>query len=81
MSVHGRPAAPVRKGSTMDYKRIANAPRWVVSEIIWYIKWWLGLFYSFGEWILDTSVFLIDLHDEFWDAVYDKLEGEDNVLV
>ena len=81
MFIRRRPAAPVRKGSTMDYKRIANAPKWVASEIIWYIKWWLSLFYSLGEWILNTSAFLIDLHDEFWDAAYDKLRGEDNVLV
>ena len=81
MSVHGRPAAPIRKGSTMNYKRIAHVPKWVVSEIIWYIKWWGNLFYQLGEWILNTSVFLIDLHDDFWDEVYDKLKGEDNVLV
>lgn len=32
------------------------------------------MFYSFGEWILGTSVKLIDLHDRFWDEI------EENVL-
>ena len=64
----------------MNYERIKNAPKWVISEIIWYIKWWGNLFYSVGEWILDTGVRLIDLHDEMWDNFDNYLEERVNVL-
>ena len=66
----------------MNYKRIANAPKWVISEIKWYIKWWGDKFYRFGEWFLNTAVNLIDLHDEMWDAFEDKIDNmrKGNVL-
>ena len=64
----------------MNYERIKNAPKWVISEIIWYIKWWGNLFYSIGKWILDTGVRLIDLHDEMWDNFDNYLEERVNVL-
>ena len=82
MFIRRRPAAHVRKRSKMNYKRIANAPKWVISEIIWYIKWWCNVFYSLGEWILNTAVKLIDLHDEMWDTLEDKINNmrKDNVL-
>ena len=53
----------------MNWKRIAHTPVWIWNEIIWYIKWWGNKFYSFGEWILGTSIKLIDLHDQFWDEI------------
>ena len=73
-------AARVRRENTMNYERIKNAPAWVISEIIWYIKWWSDLFYFFGKWILDTGIKLINLHDELWDNLENYLEDRKNVL-
>lgn len=67
----GRPRC--EKGKYMDWKRIAHAPAWIWSEIIWYIKWWSNKFYSFGEWILGIGVKLIDLHDQFWDEIEENI--------
>ena len=89
MSVHGRPRARIHKGSTMDYKRIVNAPIWALSEIIWYIKWWINLFvtitqklYRFGELILQFGVKSINSYDAFLDELEVKISnlGRDNVL-
>lgn len=83
------PAALIHKRSTMNYKRIAHAPLWVFSEIIWYLKWWFSLFlkichmlYQFGELVLAIGVKIIDLHDMIWDEFELKISNmrEENVL-
>ena len=72
----------IRKGKVFDENflmTIATIGAFCIGEYSEAVA--VMLFYSIGEWILDTSTFLIDLHDEFWDTVYDKLKGEKDVLV
>ena len=70
------------KGKDMELKRIAHAPTWIWGELVWYFKWWvcvIALFfhklYGFGDWILATTVKLIDAHDQFWEEIERKIEN------
>ena len=59
----------------MNYKRMLHAPAWVVSEIIWYFKWWFNLFHLIGVTIISIGVKLIEFHDFFWDEVDRKIQN------
>ena len=66
----------------MNWNRIAHAPIWVWGELVWYFKWWVCVIimffhklYDFGEWILDINVKLINLHDQFWEEIEQKIEN------
>ena len=55
-----------------NYVSLINACNFVVSETIWYAKWWGGAlrqiankFYQFGELILVYSIIFIDKIDQF----------------
>lgn len=59
----------------MNWNRMAHAPIWICNEIVWYFKWWVCVIVLFGEWILDTGVKLIDIHDQFWEEIEQKVEN------